>query len=205
MHGFPSRTSTGTATRRGDGIGPCCWCCWCSYDPFSLCALFVLYRWFWNQIFTWVGVSRMRLARCSRSGADRYFCWRNRLSNSYVWAFEKRTRRLRFLWAADWLEPPVASSPSWSSSGSSIPPSSSSIRVSSVSLLLPLWLLLCWWWNGSEDDSSPVCTLLDESAKLVGDVGHAPIGVYDSSDVTGDVLSGLACCSAPGSRTELNR
>jgi len=55
VQGFPSLTNTGTATRRGDGrvvtpappCGP-----WGSWRPFSCCALFVLYRWFWNQIFT---------------------------------------------------------------------------------------------------------------------------------------------------------
>lgn len=29
---------------------------------------------------------------------------------------------------------------------------------------------------------------------MLGDVGHVPMAVYDTSDVTGDVLSGLACC-----------
>ena len=33
---------------------------------------------------TWVGVRWMRLARCSRSGAERYFCCLNLLSSSYT-------------------------------------------------------------------------------------------------------------------------
>lgn len=96
--GLPSRTKTGTATRRGDGSAPGCCCSW---TPFSCCARFVLYRWFWNQIFTWVGVRRIILARCSRSGADRYLCCRNRRSSSNVCALEKSTRRFRFLWLCD--------------------------------------------------------------------------------------------------------
>lgn len=40
----------------------------------------------------------------------------------------------------------------------------------------------------------------------VGELGQAlvPIGVYESSDVTGDVESGLACCMAPGIWRENN-
>lgn len=34
---------------------------------------------------------------------------------------------------------------------------------------------------------------------MLGDVGgQVPIGVYDNSDVTGEVLSGLACWGMPG-------
>lgn len=62
--GLPSLTSTGTATRLGEHpLLPA--------STRSLAALFVLYLWFWNQIFTWVGVRRMMEARCSRSGALR--------------------------------------------------------------------------------------------------------------------------------------
>lgn len=94
-HGFPSFTSTGTATRRGDC---CCWqepescCIWC-WDALSLACRFILYRWFWNHIFTCVGVRWIIVAKCSRSGADRYFCCLNRRSSSYTWAWEKSTRR----------------------------------------------------------------------------------------------------------------
>lgn len=70
-------------------------------------------------------------------------------------------------------------------------PSSSSIRLSSVLLLLLLLFCVADRKCG-EVVSSPGCCLLDESAML-GDVGHVPIGVYDTSEVTGDVLSGLAC------------
>ena len=65
-------------------------------SPCSLMCRFCLYLWFWNQIFTCVGVRQIILARCSRSGADKYLCWRNLLSSSNVWAFVKRTRRFRF-------------------------------------------------------------------------------------------------------------
>lgn len=73
--GFPSLTKTGTATRLGEGR-------WVTSIPFSARALFILYRWFWNQIFTWVGVRRIKLARCSLSGADRYLCCLKRRSSS---------------------------------------------------------------------------------------------------------------------------
>lgn len=92
-HGRPSLTNTGTATRRGELNPPMFKSC----APFSWTARLVLYLWFWNQIFTCVGVKRIKLAKCSRSGADRYRCWRNRLSSSYVCALENKTRRLRFL------------------------------------------------------------------------------------------------------------
>ena len=65
VQGFPSLTNTGTATRRGDGrvVTPAPpWGPWVSWSPFSCCALFVLYRWFWNQIFT-CGYQRERLWR----------------------------------------------------------------------------------------------------------------------------------------------
>lgn len=91
--GLPSFTKTGTATRRGEFNPPTFRSC----APFSWTARFVLYLWFWNQIFTCVGVNRIKLARCSLSGADKYLCWRNLLSSSYVCALEKRTRRFRFL------------------------------------------------------------------------------------------------------------
>lgn len=74
-HGLPSLTKTGTATRRGEGrasppylsrLGRASSCSGGSGD----------------QIFTCVGVRRIRLARCSRSGADRYRCCRKRRSSS---------------------------------------------------------------------------------------------------------------------------
>lgn len=123
--GLPSFTKTGTATRRGELSPPTL----NSWAPFSCTARFVLYLWFWNQIFTWVGVRRIRLARCSRSGAERYLCWRNLRSNSYVCAFENKTRRFRFLcaklgsegmfdcWSWSWSSS-CSSWSSWSSSWS---------------------------------------------------------------------------------------
>lgn len=74
-HGLPSRTSTGTATRLGDGRG-------CKSSPFSCRARFNLYLWFWNHIFTCTGDSLIMLAKCSRSGAERYRCCLNRRSSS---------------------------------------------------------------------------------------------------------------------------
>jgi len=54
VHGLPSRTSTGTATRLGEDRALAAAAAWCSTCmPFSCCARFVLYLWFWNQIFTW--------------------------------------------------------------------------------------------------------------------------------------------------------
>lgn len=97
MQGLPSFTSTGTATRLGEFKPPT----FKSWAPFSWTARFVLYLWFWNQIFTCVGVKRIKLARCSLSGADKYRCCLNRLSNSYVCALENKTRRLRFLWETE--------------------------------------------------------------------------------------------------------
>lgn len=87
-HGLPSLTRTGKETRRGES----------RYGsiPFSARALFTLYRWFWNQIFTCVGVKCKTLARCSLSGADKYLCCLKRLSNSNVCVFENRILRLRF-------------------------------------------------------------------------------------------------------------
>lgn len=39
---------------------------------------------------------------------------------------------------------------------------------------------------------------------MLGDVGgQVPIAVYDNSDVTGEVLSGLACWGIPGEREKL--
>lgn len=88
-HGFPSRTRTGTATLLGEGKGV-------MSKPFSCLAFFNLYLWFWNQIFIWVGDNRRMLARCSLSGADRYLCCLNLLSNSYVCALLNRTRLFFF-------------------------------------------------------------------------------------------------------------
>jgi len=51
----------------------------------------------WGLIFTCVGVNPIIFANDSRSGADKYFWWRNRRSSSYVCAFVKRTRLFRFL------------------------------------------------------------------------------------------------------------
>lgn len=87
--GLPSRTRTGTATRRGDGKG-------FMSNPFSWRARFILYLWFWNHIFTCVGLSRIMLAKCSLSGAERYLCCRKRRSSSYVCALENNTLRFRF-------------------------------------------------------------------------------------------------------------
>lgn len=44
---------------------------------------------------TWVGVRWIRAARCSRSGALRYFCCLNRLSSSWTCCWVNRTRRFR--------------------------------------------------------------------------------------------------------------
>lgn len=90
---MPSRTSTGTATRRGGGGGACP----PSSRDLSCRCLLHLYLRFWNQIFTWVDVSFKLLARCSRSGADRYRCCLNLRSSSKTWACEKRTRGFRRL------------------------------------------------------------------------------------------------------------
>ena len=106
----------------------------------SLAALFVLYRWFWNQIFTWVGVRRIIDAKCSRSGALRYRCCLNRRSNSYVWAFEKSTRRFRFLQFSP-PDPPSCRCASLSSSPP-LSPRSSSYSWSSASNSLHD----CWSW-----------------------------------------------------------
>lgn len=57
-----------------------------------------LYLLFWNQIFTCVEVSLSKLASCSLSGADRYLCCLNLLSNSNTCAWENSTlgfRRVR--------------------------------------------------------------------------------------------------------------
>lgn len=92
---LPSLARAGTASRRGDcGCAhkvsvSCCSCC----VALSFACRFILYRWFWNQILTCVGVRWIMLARCSLSGADRYFCCLNLLSSSYTWAWEKSTRR----------------------------------------------------------------------------------------------------------------
>lgn len=123
IHGLPSFTRTGTATLRGDVNPPTLISC----VPFSWYARLVLYLWFWNQILTWVGVNLIKLARCSLSGAERYFCCRNLRSNSKVWAFEKRTLRLRFLWERD-VSP--TDGESWSLSPSSSSWSSMSTRRS---------------------------------------------------------------------------
>ena len=134
IHGRPSLTSTGTATRRGEFRLPT----FKSWAPFSWTARFVLYLWFWNQIFTCVGVSRIRLARCSLSGADKYLCCLNLLSNSYVCALENRTRRFRFL--CDKLESEPALS-GWSLSLSS--------SCSKLSWILS-WSWSCSWsWRVS--------------------------------------------------------
>ncbi len=85
-YGLPSRTKMGTTTLRSTGG-------WLRSWAHSIRALFILYLWFWNQIFTCVGVRRSRCASCSRSGEDRYRCWRKHLSSSYVWALENNTRR----------------------------------------------------------------------------------------------------------------
>lgn len=86
--GFPSLTNTGTATLLGEGRG-------FKSSPFSCLARFSLYLWFWNQIFTCTGVSRIMLARCSLSGAERYL---------WVWALENRTRLFRFFWLSGFWE-----------------------------------------------------------------------------------------------------
>lgn len=93
--GFPSFISNGTATLLGEHPLPLA-------STLSVAALFVLYLWFWNQIFTWVGVSRMMEAKCSLSGALRYLCWRKRLSSSKVCALENSTRLFRFLCSVSW-------------------------------------------------------------------------------------------------------
>ncbi len=87
-HGLPSLTRTGIQTRRGESRY--------GSSPFSARALFTLYRWFWNQIFTCVGVNCKTLARCSLSGADKYLCCLKHLSSSNVWVFENRILLLRF-------------------------------------------------------------------------------------------------------------
>lgn len=88
--GFPSLINNGTATLLGEHPLPLA-------STLSVAARFVLYLWFWNQIFTCVGVSRMIEARCSLSGALKYLCCRKRLSSSNVCAFENNTRLFRFL------------------------------------------------------------------------------------------------------------
>ena len=158
-HGFPSLTKTGTATRRGDWRLTALmfwWWWWWWSIPFSCAARLVLYRWFWNQILTCVGDKRMSDARCSRSGADKYRCWRNRRSSSKVCAFENKTLRLRFLLIAELLLPsPVCELIVWSSSSSisiiSSPSSSMSTSWSFSSLSEAydsdfVWWLSEWWW-----------------------------------------------------------
>ena len=67
---------------RGGGGGACP----PSSRDLSCRCLLHLYLRFWNQIFTWVDVSFRLLARCSRSGADRYRCCLNLRSSSKTWA-----------------------------------------------------------------------------------------------------------------------
>ena len=47
-------------------------------------------------IVTWVGVRWMRLARCSRSGAERYFCCLNLLSSSYTCTAIVKVKQRRY-------------------------------------------------------------------------------------------------------------
>ena len=47
-------------------------------------------------IVTWVGVRWMRLARCSRSGAERYFCCLNLLSSSYTCTAILKSKQRRY-------------------------------------------------------------------------------------------------------------
>ena len=152
--------------------------------PFSWAALLVLYLWFWNQIFTWVGDNRIQDAKCSRSGADKYLCCLNLLSSSKVCCLENKTLRFRFL---DMDEPPLLVS----SSSSIISSPSSSMSTSSVSepsetsaRCLASW---CFWWS--------CCNwwryfLLSFSIVWARELRR---WLYESSvrSVSGDVLSGL--------------
>lgn len=96
VHGLPSLTRTGTATLRGDGRvvtpGPT-WPPWGSWSPFSCCARFVLYRWFWNQIFT-CGNTRHRFSQLSLKSLDNHrprafatFSNLGRVQSFQVWNF----------------------------------------------------------------------------------------------------------------------
>lgn len=128
--------------------------------------------WFWNQIFTWVGVSLIIEAKCSRSGADRYFCCRNRRSSSNVCALENNTLRFRFLW------PPCVW---WSSSLS--PLASSWSAPSSFSLSPPLL--------GGADDVSLRCNSVKGGAPIAADASVILVGsALDLSEMGGLVLSG---------------
>lgn len=108
-HGLPSLTRTGIDTLRGESRN--------GSNPFSARALFTLYRWFWNHIFTCVGVKCKSLARCSRSGADKYLCCLKRRSNSKVWVFENRILRLRFFPESSELSRSLSTDSSADSSG----------------------------------------------------------------------------------------
>ena len=123
--GLPSLTNTGTATLRGEGRG-------FKSKPFSARDRFNLYLWFWNQIFTCVGVNLIILARCSRSGADKYLCCRNLLSNSYVCAFENKTLLLRFFWLSEFCCEP------WELPLSLFWSQSSKLLVSVLTTVIPL-------------------------------------------------------------------
>lgn len=48
-----------------------------------------------NVRLTCVGVRCIRLAKCSRSGADRYFCCLNRRSSSYTYRYNREENRKR--------------------------------------------------------------------------------------------------------------
>jgi len=60
-------------------------------------------RKFTHQILTCVGVRLISWARCSRSGADKYFCCLKRRSSSYTCAWVNSTRRFRRWASGNWM------------------------------------------------------------------------------------------------------
>jgi hypothetical protein len=154
---------------------------------------------------TCVGVRRMMLARCSRSGADRYRCCRNLRSSSYVCAFENRTLLLRFLvlpgCVGAWL--PDSWCPSDSGSSSSV-----SSRWSSPSCPMSGALMIADDSVLDESGPGPLEGLLRRGGKLSretelewrsGSCSVPPLVGSGGARELGEVLSGLTCCCwAPG-------
>lgn len=140
------------------------------------------------------------LARCSRSGADRYRCCRNLRSSSYVCALENRTLLFRFLelpaCAAPWL--PDSCCPSDSGSSSSVSSMCSSLSCPMRGALIKV--------GGSVLDESgpwPLEGLLGRGGKLSRETelewrsgscsGQLREGSGGAREL-GEVLSGLTCC-----------
>jgi hypothetical protein len=149
---------------------------------------------------TCVGVRRMMLARCSRSGADRYRCCRNLRSSSYVCAFENKTLLLRFfvLLGCAGVWPPDSCCPSDSGSSSSVSSSwsSPSCPMSGALIIADESVL-------DESGPGPLEGLFRRGGKLSretelewrsGSCSGPPLVGSGGARELGEVLSGLTCC-----------